>query len=75
LITGDHLFNFAELAAHLEAHSALSRASDAASVAAAVKQLFDTPPLLQQQQQNAQIAAKKLQGGINATLRIVEGLT
>lgn len=75
LLTGAHLFNFLELAAHLEAHEALTRASDAGAISAAVLQLFDNPPLLQQQQQNAQMAAKKLQGGINATLRVVEGLT
>lgn len=71
VLSGPHLFNFLEIAAMLRNAGALIECSDAASLSAAVQQLFDQP---QKARDMAQVGLAVMKANQGALQRLLDGL-
>jgi len=71
VLSGPHLFNFLEIAAMLRNANALSEINDAASLSAAVQQLFDQP---QKSREMAEAGLEVMKANQGALQRLLDGL-
>jgi len=71
LLSGPHVFNFADIAAQLEQAGALQTVTDAPSLAAALERLWDNPAQAAQMQSAALDVLRQGQG---ALARLLSGM-
>jgi len=72
LLSGPHLFNFADMAAQFQQAAALTIVEDSETLAATLAALWDNPAQAQQMQQGADMVLKANQGALE---RLLAGLS